>query len=188
MITVATGLPRSGTSLLMQMLKAGGMPALSDGRRAPDDNNPRGYLEYEPVAQIARNHSWLAEAEGRAIKIVVPLVLRLPEGFEYEVVLIQRDLDEVLTSQRKMLGQGALVDDAILRPVFERQMDQTLRVLRDAPKVRLLGLVFHEVIADPFAASEQLAEFSSYALRTSAMAGVVDRRLYRQQNTQERVD
>lgn len=102
-LIVVTGLPRSGTSLLMQMLAAGNVNVLSDEVRAPDEDNPRGYLEFEPVKNLLKNSKWLLEARGRAIKIVVPLLAALPAGLACRVILCERDLDEVLDSQERML-------------------------------------------------------------------------------------
>src|SRR5208283_4553299 len=102
-LIVVTGLPRSGTSMLMQMLAAGGMGVLSDGLRAADEDNPRGYLEYEPVKNLLRDSKWLFRARGKAIKVVAPLLAALPAGLACRAILIERDLDEVLDSQERML-------------------------------------------------------------------------------------
>ena len=103
-LIVVTGLPRSGTSVLMQMLAAGGLDILSDGLRHADEDNPRGYLEFEPVKKLLKDSTWLFEARGRAIKIVAPLLAALPAGLPCRVILSERDLDEVLDSQQRMLA------------------------------------------------------------------------------------
>jgi hypothetical protein len=102
-LVVVTGLPRSGTSMLMQMLAAGGMRFLSDGLREADEDNPRGYLEFEPVKNLLKDSKWLFEGAGKAVKIVAPLLAALPPGLACRVILSERDLDEVLDSQERML-------------------------------------------------------------------------------------
>ena len=101
--TVVSGLPRSGTSLMMQMLAAGGIPLLTDGVRTPDLDNPRGYFEFEPVKQTRQDPSWIPTAVGKAVKMVTVLLRDLPPEFDYRVILICRDLDETVASQKAML-------------------------------------------------------------------------------------
>src|SRR5665213_1543473 len=121
-ITIVSGLPRSGTSLMMQMLAAGGIPPLTDQQRMPDENNPRGYLEYEAVKQLRNDRSWLANARGKAVKIIHLLLSELPNdgSLTFRVFLMQRAIDEVLASQRKMLARdgkagAALADETLAR-------------------------------------------------------------------------
>ena len=106
-LVVVSGLPRSGTSMLMQMLAAAEYPILSDGLREADEDNPRGYLEYEPVKNLLKDNRWLLEGRGKAIKIVAPLLSALPPGLPCRIILSQRNLDEVLDSQDRMLGSTA---------------------------------------------------------------------------------
>ena len=102
-ITIVSGLPRSGTSMLMQMLKAGGMEIFTDDKRHADDNNPKGYLEHEIVKSLPRNKRWLNHAVNKAVKIVANLLPHLPGTFQYKILFIERNLHEVLASQRSML-------------------------------------------------------------------------------------
>ena len=107
MITIVSGLPRSGTSLMMQMLAAGGVPILSDGERRADADNPRGYLEWERIKQLPKNPALIAEAEGKAVKVISQLLLSLPPGHEYRVIFMQRPLPEVMASRtRCFAGEG----------------------------------------------------------------------------------
>ena len=106
-VTIVTGVPRSGTSLVMQMLAAGGHPIASDGVRRADADNPRGYFELEAARRLARDASWLPELAGRALKLVHTLVPSLPTTLQYRVLLVRRRLDEVLDSQRAMLSEWA---------------------------------------------------------------------------------
>ncbi|MEE9610292.1 MAG: tetratricopeptide repeat protein, partial [Desulfatiglandales bacterium] len=127
-ITVVSGLPRSGTSMLMQMLDAGGHPCLTDKERKADDNNPRGYFELEKVKQLRKDRSWLPDAKGKAVKIIAQLLPFLPPRFHYRVIFMERDIKEVLASQRKMLEHrgrsGAKVSDESLGKTFRRQVRQ----------------------------------------------------------------
>ena len=106
-VVVVSGVPRSGTSLLMQMLVAGGLPVFVDSARPPDAHNPRGYFEFEPAKALAENAAWLPQAIGHAVKVVHTLVASLPEGFDYRLVLMRRDLAEVVASQDAMLAGSA---------------------------------------------------------------------------------
>jgi len=110
-IVVVSGLPRSGTSLMMQMLDAGGITVYTDAVRTPDDNNPKGYFEHENVKQLIKNHHWLSEATGKAVKIVVPLLYKLPAKFHYKVVFMLRDISEVVESQHQMLVRNGKIKD-----------------------------------------------------------------------------
>src|SRR5271168_1003457 len=110
MITIVSGLPRSGTSLMMQMLDAGGLPILSDGERKSDSDNPRGYREWERIKQLPKEPSLIAEAEGKVVKVISQLILSLPVGHDYRIVFMQRPLPEVLKSQDEMLRRRGNAD------------------------------------------------------------------------------
>ena len=114
-VTIVTGLPRSGTSMMMQMLAAGGLPVLSDDRRLPDDNNPRGYFEYEKVASLREDSNWILDARGKAVKVVAQLLPHLPRG-AYRVIFMDRNLDEVVQSQRRMLARNGRLGSPHGRP------------------------------------------------------------------------
>jgi hypothetical protein len=121
MITIVSGLPRSGTSLMMQMLAAGGMPVLSDGERKADTDNPRGYLEWERIKQLPKEPALIGEAEGKVVKVISQLLLSLPDEHEYRVIFMQRPLPEVLKSQDEMLRR---------RGTLEANVDSSPRVAR----------------------------------------------------------
>src|SRR3989442_525361 len=138
-ITIVTGLPRSGTSVMMQMLGAGGLAPLTDGLRQPDEDNPRGYFEFEPVKQIKRDTAWLELAVGKVVKMVHLLLPELPldRDHRYRVIMMRRDLGEVLESQKKMLMRkgraGADLDSEKLRSVFEQQLSRVDQFLASHP-------------------------------------------------------
>src|SRR2546428_1479705 len=102
-ITIVSGLPRSGTSMMMRMLDAGGLPVLVDNIRKADDDNPYGYYEFEPVKRLSSDSSWLREARGKAFKMVYALLYELPKDYDYRVIVMQRKMDEIIASQRAML-------------------------------------------------------------------------------------
>ncbi len=123
-IVVVSGLPRSGTSMIMKMLEAGGLPVLTDGLRAADEDNPKGYYEVERVKGLAEetDKGWLAEARGKGIKVISYLLKSLPPQFNYRVVFIRREIEEVLASQRKMLARRGETEETPperMRALFE---------------------------------------------------------------------
>jgi hypothetical protein len=182
-VTVVSGAPRSGTSMMMRMLEAGGIPALTDGVRAPDRDNPQGYLEYEPVKRTKEDPSWVARAQGRAVKMVHLLLRDLPEGHRYRVVLMRRDLNEMVTSQRLMLERlgrdpGALSDQRRAE-IFAAQLDETERWLRSRAAFSCLAMDYNELVANPRPHVDRVVEFLGGDLDAAAMVSVVDPSLYR---------
>lgn len=133
-VIVVSGLPRSGTSLMMRMLAAGGVPLLTDGQRTADEDNPYGYFEYEPVKALQRDATWLPQARGKAIKIISQLLPTLPPDVPYRVLFMRRELREVLASQRQMLvrrGKPSDADsDAELAALFAAHLQQVQQCWR----------------------------------------------------------
>ena len=184
-VIVVSGLPRSGTSLWMQMLKAGGMPVLTDEIRRPDEDNPRGYLELEAVKRIREDSRWLERAPGRAVKVVAPLLCDLPSQFRYAVIFSQRDLAEITSSQAAMLkrrGQETDVDPE-LTDAFVHAVSHAVSWIRESPNVRALFLDYPEVLRDPFEAAVSVTGFLSAELDPRAMARAVVPHLYRQSHS-----
>jgi len=182
------GLPRSGTSLVMAMLAAGGIPAQTDGQRQPDSDNPNGYWELEAVKKLATDASWLVGTAGRAVKTVVPLVRLLPADprLRFLVLLLERDLDEVVASQAAMLEKRGLkpaLAAAQLKPALARQWEESRHLLAHRPNVGLRIVNHRQLLAAPAAAAALLAEFLPLPLDVAAMAEVVDATLYRQRAT-----
>ncbi|MEM8600137.1 MAG: hypothetical protein AAGF99_09460 [Bacteroidota bacterium] len=189
-VVVVSGLPRSGTSMLMQMLTAGGLVAFTDGAREADDSNPRGYYEHDRVKALARDRTWLPDADGQVVKVVAPLLPHLPAGPRYRVVLLERDLDQVLRSQAAMLGrQGRPAGDAtVLRNAYARHLARARTWTERFPGVETLVLGHAEVVRAPAQAAAELAAFlrgfldAVPALDAAAMAAVVDPTLHRQRS------
>jgi hypothetical protein len=183
-VTVVSGLPRSGTSLMMQMLQAGGLPPLTDGTRPADPDNPRGYFEYEPVKRLRQDASWVGGAVGRAVKVVHLLLPDLPPGHEYRALLMRRDLAEVVRSQRVMLERsgkkGAALGDEQLAAVFAQQLAKVEAWLAAQPHFRVLEVPHRDAVTDPAAVAARVADFLGGGLDVEAMARAVDPALYRQ--------
>jgi hypothetical protein len=183
MITIVSGLPRSGTSLMMQMLVAGGMPALSDGERRADTDNPRGYLEWERIKQLPNDSACIAEGEGRVVKVISRLLLSLPAGHEYRIIFMQRPLPEVLASQDEMLRrrgnykEGA--DPVMIAAAFEKHLREVYAWLDGKPYVTTLRTQYHDVLNQPKEIGQQLAQFLGTSLDVGAMVQQVDASLYR---------
>jgi hypothetical protein len=182
-VVVVTGVPRSGTSLVMQMLAAGGAPLLADGERPADADNPRGYLEWAPAKRLPRESGWLAGARGRAVKLVHALVPSLPPGERYRVVLVRRAWPEVLASQDAMLARRGEAPPPLaperLVAVYEAQLGALAAWARTrgAP---LLELSHARLLAEPAPVAAELAAFLGGGLDAVAMARAVVPGLQRQ--------
>lgn len=179
--TIVSGLPRSGTSLMMQLLAAGGLEPLTDQVRTPDQSNPKGYFEYEPVKSLARDQSWLPDARGKVVKIIVQLLQFIPPGFPCCVVLMQRDIDEVLESQATMLGKSLPGSQTeTLKATFQRHWEQASRNLESRPECRLLVVPHRSLLTEPRREIARLIEFlAPRKLLEEKMLQVVDPKLYR---------
>ena len=171
-VTVVSGLPRSGTSLVMQMLGAGGLSLLVDGSRAADEHNPRGYFEYAPVRSIERDASFVKQAIGRAVKVVHPLVRHLPSDLTYRVVWLRRSVAGMAASQAAMLGEAP--PEAVLLSRALRRLETWCEV---TPHVEALRVSFDDLLRDPTPRAAAIARFLGGGLDLGAMAGVVDPRL-----------
>jgi hypothetical protein len=186
-VTIVSGLPRAGTSMLMQMLEAGGLPVLTDGVRSNDDDNLRGYYEYEPVKSMRRDASWLRHAAGKAVKVIYLLLKDLPPQYEYSVIFTRRDLQEVVRSQQVMLDRrhqrGANVGPQDMIQTFQRQLQALDEWLETRPNFRRLNVEYRDVVANPRAQSRRIVEFLGIPLDIEAMAAVVEPALYRQRSS-----
>jgi hypothetical protein len=183
MITIVSGLPRSGTSLMMQMLDAGGLPILSDGERKADTDNPKGYLEWERIKQLPKDPTLIAEAEGKVVKVISQLILSLPAGHEYCIVFMQRPLPEVLKSQDEMLRRrgnpDSNTDTSAIEEAFQRHLIEVNRWLAGRPNMRMSRVHYHRVLREPKAVAEEVAAFLQVPLDIEAMVRQVDGSLYR---------
>ena len=184
MVTIVSGLPRSGTSMMMRMLEAGGMQVLTDNLRTADEDNPRGYYEYERVKQIEDDTSWLPEAEGKVVKMIAALLKHLPPGYRYRVVFMIREMEEVLSSQRQMLirrGEPTdRVSDERMAALFQRHVQQVRGWLERQPDLEVIYVNYREVLGHPLEQATRVNDFLGSILDVEAMAEAVDLNLYRQ--------
>ncbi|MDQ4078204.1 MAG: sulfotransferase [Chloroflexota bacterium] len=184
-VAVVSGLPRSGTSMMMKMLEAGGIQPLTDEIREADADNPKGYYEFERVKQLDKgDQAWLSEAEGKAVKVISALLKHLPDTHQYKVIFMRREMSEILASQQRMLSRrgeaGSGVDDEQMAAMFEKHLKQTTAWLETQPNVDVLYVNYNDVLAEPARQVQRLNHFFGGMLNTERMAGVVDERLYRQ--------
>ena len=185
MITIVSGLPRSGTSMMMRILEAGGMLVLTDGVRSPDDDNPNGYYEFEPVKNTRNDSSWLAAADGKAVKMVYKLLYDLPPDRPYSVIFMQRALKEVVASQTRMLarlGQAPAgpSDEHTLVGTFAAEVAGVRAWLRERSCFRVLCVNYNGLVDAPAVPLNAVNAFLGGHLDEAAMCRVIDPNLYRQ--------
>jgi len=173
---LVSGLPRSGTSMLMAMLEAGGFPVLKDASRPADAHNPAGYFEYVPVRASRRDTSWVAQAAGKAVKVVAPLLPWMPPDRSYRVIFMVRDVWEVAVSQRRMVegGPNAVIEaDRQMARILARHLREIAAWLRSAGYMEVLWVSHRAVLGDPVGQSGRIADWLNAGVAVSAMAEVV---------------
>lgn len=183
-ITVVSGLPRSGTSMMMKMLAAGGIEPLTDELRAADKDNPKGYYEFERVKQLDKGDTaWLPAARGKVVKVISFLLQYLPPGETYKVIFLRRNLEEILASQRKMLvNRGEDPDkmnDQQVAAMFTRHIELVENWLQRQPNIETLYIHYNDIVANPVMQVELIGRFLGRSLDEIAMAQVIDPALYR---------
>lgn len=183
-ITIVSGLPRSGTSMMMSMLKAGGLDVLADGIRIADEDNPKGYFEDERVKDLEgmEDKSWVAEARGKVLKVISFLLKDLPEGNTYLVIFMRRNLDEIITSQNKMIahrGAKDTTDDEAMKGLYRSDIARARVLSQRNRQFRMLEVHYTDVINDPVSVATRVNGFLGGNLNEEAMATVVDPSLYR---------
>ena len=190
-VVVVSGLPRSGTSMIMGMLAAGGMEALTDGVRAPDDDNPRGYFELERVKQLqtGMDTAWIRDARGKCVKVISYFLKHLPPGERYRIVFVRRHLAEVLASQRRMLERrgepvGGRAEEGRLAGAFASHLARTERELATRADCALLYVEHRTAIEHPRAVAEEVNRFVGERLDVDRMVAAVEPRLYRQRGAE----
>ncbi len=186
-ITIVSGLPRSGTSMVMKMLEAGGISPLTDNIRAADDDNPRGYYEFERAKKLKEgDYAWLPEAQGKVVKVIGALLVELPPDYKYRVLFMRRKIDEVLASQSKMLerrGEEKKIDDDTMAVLFQKHVKQVEEWMAKQSNLRYIDVDYNAMLEDPLPQIKQINRFLGGELddaAVAAMAAVVDPDLYRQ--------
>ncbi len=183
-IVVVSGLPRSGTSMAMKMLEAGGLEIAVDGIRTADEDNPKGYYELERVKDLDKpgDKSWLHETRGKGLKIISFLLKDLPRDNRYKVLFMTRHLDEVLASQSKMLdrrGEDSDTEDARMRDLYENHVLQVKGMISRKENFEALYIHYSDVLADGRPHAQKIHDFLGLDLDVDKMAEVVDQALYR---------
>jgi ubiquinone/menaquinone biosynthesis C-methylase UbiE len=183
-ITIVSGLPRSGTSMLMGMLEAGGMQLLVDNIRTADGDNPRGYYEFERVKKIQHDQSWLEDAKGKAVKIISELLKHLPPGYTYKVIFMHRKMEEILASQRQMLIRRGKSPDEIsgerMAELYRKHLRRVEAWIDEQPNIEVIYVSYNEILEKPVEHAERINRLLGNTLSVENMVGVVDQTLYRQ--------
>lgn len=183
-VTIVSGLPRSGTSMMMKMLEAGGIPVLIDNIRQADEDNPKGYYEFERVKQVKEDTGWLEDAKGKVVKMVSMLLMDLPPEHSYHIVFMRRKMEEILASQKQMLirsGKPAnAVPDEKMAQLFEKHLNQVFSWLARQPNMRVIYINYNDMLANPAENITKVNQFFDGQLDTQQMMGVIDKALYRQ--------
>ncbi len=182
-IVVVSGLPRSGTSMMMKMLKEGGLEIVADAVRGADEDNPNGYYEFEPVKQLpAGRADWLEGAQGKAVKVISALLEHLPVGYRYKVIFMERAIAEVLASQKKMLAsrkEDSRTSDAEMQDQFQKHVAAVKYWLARQPNIEVLYVDYNKLLTDPNSLCEAVVRFLDMGLNVQKMHSVPNQQLYR---------
>ncbi len=184
-IVVVSGLPRSGTSMLMKMLDAGGMEIMTDSERAADIDNPKGYFEYERVKNLEKesDKSYVREGRGKVLKVISFLIKDLPDDNDYRVIFMRRNLDEVLASQNKMIQRLGTADstaaEEAMKEAYRNDIVRTRLLCKNRPNFELIEVNYKNTIEDPTATARSVNTFVGGHLNETAMREAVDGSLYR---------
>jgi len=186
-ITIVSGLPRSGTSMMMKMLAAGGIPLLIDNLRTADNDNPEGYYEFEPVKKLGKgDFSWLSDAQGKALKVIAALLPHLPSAYNYQIIFMRREMTEILASQKKMLlnrGEDPnKISDSEMAQLFETHLFKVIHWIDRQPNMRKIDVNYNLLFKDPVPQVEQLNQFLGNFLDMEKMLNIINPNLYRQRS------
>lgn len=182
-ITIVSGLPRSGTSMMMKILAEGGLSIVTDELRSADDDNPNGYFELETVKQMSSgNIEWLANSGGKVVKVISALLEYLPAQYSYKVIFMEREIQEILASQRKMLArrnETSTIDDAGMEAQFRKHLGVVKPWLMRQPNMDVLYVSYNALMSDPEPLCRRVVEFTGAALNLDRMLAVPNAQLYR---------
>jgi hypothetical protein len=184
MITVVSGLPRSGTSMMMKMLEAGGLEVLTDDTRKADEDNLKGYYEDERVKVLHEDNTWIKEAEGQVVKVISYQLKHLPVDHNYSIIFMERKIPEVLASQKKMMiRRGETTDDVpddLMTRIFKKHLDEIYEWLSSQTNMKVLYISYNDSLEDSAQTVSCVNRFLGEKLDTEKMMTVVDPSLYRQ--------
>ena len=191
-ITIVSGLPRSGTSMMMKMLQAGGLEIVTDNIRKADEDNPRGYFEFEKVKKIKKDSSWLDSTQGKAFKMVSQLLYDLPVDRNYKIIFLRRNMREILDSQRKMLQRQSnyndSIDDEKMAKLFEKHLTEIEEWLKVQKNMSTIYINYNDVIEHPRRNAQRVNEFLDNKLNVNNMISAVDSLLYRNRANNNKLD
>jgi hypothetical protein len=184
-VTVVSGLPRSGTSMMMKMLEAGGIPPMTDQIRTPDDDNPKGYYEFERVKKMPDgDKAWMDDAHGKAVKVISALLEHLPKDHTYRVIFMRRQMDEILASQKQMLIRSDKptdkVSDEVLAGMYRKHLSTIETWMKAQPNISVLYMDYNAMLADPERYITEINRFLGNQLDAEKMLAIIDPSLYRQ--------
>ena len=186
-VTIVSGLPRSGTSMMMKMLEAGGLNPVTDNFRTADEDNPKGYYEFENVKKAETYKDWLPDAPGKVVKIISMLLENLLPEYSYKIVFMLRNIDEILASQRQMLirrgEQDNKVPDEQLSMMYKKHLTKMENWFAEQPNLDVLYVKYNEILEDPIKFSKLINSFLENRLDEKEMAKVIDKNLYRQRSS-----
>lgn len=183
-ITIVSGLPRSGTSMMMKVMEAGGLEIFTDNQRVADEDNPKGYYELEQVKALKDgDDSWIKDAPGKVVKVISSLLEYLPSTYKYKIVFMRREIPEILASQKQMLvrrGESSEGDDQKMAEQFQEHLKRVRVWLANQPNMETLYVDYNALMADPDPEIKAVAEFLGLTENLDAMLAVPDKKLYRQ--------
>ena len=181
---IVSGLPRSGTSLMMMMLDAAGIPPMQDYIREADADNPKGYYEYERVKKMPEGDTqWVKNSKGKAVKVITALLEHLPKKYKYDVIIMRREMDEILASQAKMLerrGEENKISDSEMSDLFSKHFEKTLSWIKNQKNFRFVEISYNNLLVNPEEEINKVNQFLGGEMDTQAMLGKIDPKLYRQ--------
>lgn len=170
--------------MMMKMLAAGGIQPLTDNIRTADEDNPKGYFEFERVKQIEKDQAWLEDAKGLAVKLISALLKHLPANYRYRVIFMRRSMPEILASQRQMLVRRGeptdTVPDEKMAAMFEKHLAQIETWLAAQPNIDVVYVSYNDVLNHPRQAAARINAFLGGSLAVDEMVAAVDSTLYRQ--------
>ncbi len=179
-IYIVSGLPRSGTSLMMHMLWAGGLPVLTDSKRPADSSNPKGYWEWEAIKKLENHPQILSSAQGKAVKIISHFLPFLPEIYSYRIIFMRRNTPDIIRSQNKMLEKrgkspGDLSDEQLVK-IYNRLLAKSKHTLQ-SKEIPFYEIWYEHIMKNPKAVTKDIVDFLGLPLNESAMWSVIDKNL-----------
>ncbi|KAA3617743.1 MAG: sulfotransferase family protein [Calditrichaeota bacterium] len=181
-ITIVSGLPRSGTSMMMKVLQKGGMTLVYDDLRVADNDNPNGYFEYAKVKNLKEDNSWLFDAQGQAIKILFNFLYFLPQKYKFKIIFMQRNMQEILASQNKMLlrsGKSIGQDNRQFEILFNSEIIKCKDWLKNQKNIDTINVSYNQIMETPFPICQSINNFLEKSLNLDGMVNAIDKSLYR---------